>query len=206
MIFSMTRGLLVAALIVAFAGTAHADSPFSLFGNATAVKNKGNQTIVLTSDLNADTPYGGIAYYPNNNLTFANIKSLSTDYFALNGIAGGSPRFQITVIDTDGQEVNIQVYIGTPPNFIQGPSDAWQSTGNLINSTDEIFDVSQLVGGYTIVTYQDAVKAFGNLQVVGIELVVDGGWFPAFDGVQSVAFDNVTINNHKLTASGFSKK
>lgn len=206
MIFSMTRGLLYSALIVAFSGTAHADSPFSLFGNATSVKEKGSQTIIVTSDLEADVPFGGIAYTPNKNLTFADIKSLSTDYLAFDGIAGGSPRFQINVVDADGQEVNIHVYIGAPPNFIEGASEEWQSTGNLIGSTDERFDVSQLVGGWSIVTYQDAVEAFGNLEVVGIQLVVDGGWFPAFEEVQSVAFDNVTINNHKLTASGFGKK
>jgi hypothetical protein len=177
---------------------------WELFGNAERVKvGKGDFAYALTSDLLADAPYGGVAFTPKGELTFADITRLSADYRLLDGAAGGSPRFQVTVRNEDGEEGNVFIYLGTEPNFDDGPGD-WESTGNLIGSTDLRFDTTQ-VGGQFYDDYEGALELVGGLEVVEVALVVDGGWFPGFEDGQTVLVDNVRVNSTVLSGKGKSK-
>jgi hypothetical protein len=203
-------GLVVAAAIALIgAGAAQAAAPWSAFGNAESVKVDKDWAIALTSDFSSassDDWYGGVAFSPRKGLTFSGIKQLSTDYMLAAGtLGGGSPRFQINIGDGDGNHVgNVFVYLGTPPNFMDD-TEGWQSTGNLIKATDLRYDTSQ-VGGTFYDDYDGAVELVGNAEVLGIQLVVDGGWGPWADGgVQSVFVDDVRVNNFKLSAKGFKK-
>ena len=205
----MRHSLRLAAVAVAFvlsASIALADGPFSLFGNAEAVRGgqKPNPfAIKLTSDVtqqDTDLWYGGVNYTPRQGLTFADIRKLSTDFYIEgdDDCFGGSPRFQINVIDKNGDEKNIFVYLGDPPNFTDCPTEEWLSSGNLIGSTDLRYDLSQL-GGAFYSDYEDAVDLAGDFQVVGIQLVVDSGW-GFTDGEQTILVDNVVIDNHRLNS------
>jgi hypothetical protein len=138
------------------------------------------------------------AYTPKKEMTFSDIKRLSADYLvAEGGMGGGSPRFQIAIGDGDGNFVgNVFVYLGTPPAFDDAPV-GWQSTGNLVGSTDLRFDTTQ-VGGTFYDDYAGALELVGDAAVLGVQLVVDGGW-ATLDGVQTVLVDDVRVNNVKLT-------
>jgi len=200
-------GLLSVALAFAWAGPAHAADVWTPFGNAevvktTKAKGKGNNwALSLVSDVtsaNTDEWYAGLAYTPKDALDFADIKTLSADILLTDGCyGGGSPRFQITVATQNGNK-NIFVYFGTAPNFDDCP-EGWISTGNLIGSTDLRYDTTQL-GGEFYDDYAGALQLAGDLQVVEVALVVDGGW-KMEDGVQAVLVDNVTVNNVKFNAN-----
>jgi hypothetical protein len=179
------------------------------FGDAERVSiGQGDFAYALTSVYAPDEmifSFGGVAITPKKTLTFADIKQLSADYQLIDGAGGGSPRFQVTVLTEDGPK-NVFVYIGTLPNFTDAPSEPgeWESTGNLIEATDLRFDTTQL-GGTFYDDYEGALLLAGNLEVVEVSLVVDGG-FAFADGVQTVLVDNVRVNNAVLSANGNSKK
>ena len=78
------------------------------------------------------------------------------------------------MLDTNNNPQNIFVYLGPTPNFTNCGTGA-QQTGNLTQSTDARVDTTQL-GGPFYGTWQDAVAAYGDLTVVGVDLVVDGAW------------------------------
>jgi len=184
---------------------------WSLFGNAISVidgvgPNTGAIQLSSTCNFTGATPtcdfttltFSGVGFQPAGPLTFSSITQLSTD-FNVGGsdCGGGSPRFQIN-IDTDGDgnlDGNVFVYLGPHPNFT-GCFFGWQNTGNLISSTDLRYDTSQ-VGGTFYHDYAGALALVGPDSVLGVQLVVDGGWF--IPRGQAVLVDNVTLNNHKLT-------
>jgi len=209
MIASRAGALLATAIALAFTGAAQAAGPWSAFGNAEAVKvEKGDWVIALTSDVTSEDPdaaFGGVDFTPRKDLTFSGIKQLSADYMlAAGAFGGGSPRFQINIGDADGNFVgNVFVYLGTPPAFNDAP-EGWQKSGNLIHSTDLRFDTSQ-VGGTFYDDYEGAVELVGNAQVLGVQLVVDGGW-AVEGGVQTVLVDDVRVNNFKLTGRNFTRE
>lgn len=180
-------------------GSANASTPFVLFGDTTVVKSGQGANKFAYDLISTATTFSGIDYTPPSSLTFAGLKQLSADYKLVQGcLGGGSPRFQINV-DTDGDgspDGNVFVYIGTAPNF-DDCTTGWQSTGNLLSSPDARFDLSQF-GGPFYGTYADALALLGSNTVTGVQLVVDAGW--KF-GTQEVLVDNVTVNNHKLTAN-----
>src|SRR5262249_27580026 len=160
-------------------------APWSAFGNAEAVKVGKDWAIALTSDLsssNTDDWYGGIAFSPRKGLTFSGIKQLNADYMLAAGtLGGGSPPVPVNIRGGDGNFVgNVFVYLGTPPNFMDD-TQGWQTTGNLIKATDLRYDTSQ-VGGTFYDDYAGAVDLVGGAEVLGIQLVVDGGWGPWADG------------------------
>lgn len=214
---SLVAGVLVALLVIGLiAGPALAGAPWSLFGGAQAAKTGQSPNpwaVSLVSDVsNASTAddYSGVNFgWPQGPQTFGSIWWLSTDYNATDdGLGGGSPRFQLNIdMDGDGAftqppDGNVFVYIGTPPNFTDAPA-GWQSTGNLIGVTDLRYDTSQ-VGGTFYDTYANALALVGSKNVLGIQLVVDAGWFFA-DGEQTIWVDNVKVDNHQLTAKGYKK-
>jgi len=94
--------------------------------------------------------------------------------------------------NTSATDCNIFIYIGAPPSF-NNCASGWQSTGNLIGNTDLRFDTSQLNGGKFYDSYNNAVGLAGSNALLGIQLVVDGGWI-APSG-QDILVNNVTVNN-----------
>jgi hypothetical protein len=140
----------------------------------------------------------GIVITPNDELLFEELEELGTEYnLTDDGAGGGSPRFQVA-LDEDGDgdaDGNVFVYIGTPPNFDDDPS-GWEDTGNLLESTDTRFDTTQF-GGPFFGTYAQAVALVGELPIVDIALVVDGGWFQS-DGEQTVLFDDIRVHDCQI--------
>jgi hypothetical protein len=174
------------------------------FGGA-ALTSPGNRNGVYslvsnTSNQGTADDYSGVSYTKLNDLTFAGVTELSTDYAVrAGGCAGGSPRFSVG-LDTDGNGTrngSIFVYVGDAPSFTcSGALGSWHSTGNLIGSSDLRFDTSQL-GGTFYDSYAHALAAYGSAAVTSLSFVVDAGWaFPG--GVQDVLVDDLTVNGRVL--------
>lgn len=166
-------------------------SGYELFGNAALVSPGHNSPtgvkLESAGTYPAPTAFGGVDFAVPSGLTVADLDYLGTDY---NGpCGGGSPRFQVNVIDpNDNQVKNIFVYL-------EPCSAGWNNTGNLLDPTDNV-DASQ-IGGAFYMPYATVQSLYGSYQVVGIQLVVDGSWF--FGGPQDVLFDNVMVNTNLYT-------
>lgn len=160
--------------------------------------------------------YSGVSFIYNGSpfkkkfgfLKFEDIYKLSTDYNVTDtDCGGGSPRFSIelpnvggTLCSIPGDSCSIFVYLGPYPNYT-GCAPGWQSSGNLIESADLIFDTSQLAGGAFYDSYSNALALAGPVKVSGIDLVVDGGWTNPGPG-QDILVNNVMVNNYTLNTSG----
>lgn len=166
-----------------------APNDYSLFGDAEYVSpgNASNRAVELSSDSTGS--FSGIDYdLGTTSRTFADIQNLSTDYkFDEGTCAGGSPRFQVEVASSSGDTGNIMVYLGTPPNYDDCVTGAWANTGNLLGTT---VDTSQLDSGTFYDPYATALTKYGDYEVTGIQLVVDGGWSVE----QVVDVDNTNID------------
>jgi hypothetical protein len=187
--------LAVFVAAMAAAGTAAgAGITSSLFGGAT----QESSDVKLVSDL-TDTStandFSGIAFTLPAGTTFADLKTLSTEFDPIaGGCGGGSPRFSITL--AGGK--NVFVYFGPSPSFTGCTLNTWQSTGNLIGNNDTgRYDTSQVQAGTQSNTYAGALALVGTQQVTEIDLVVDSGWF--FNPkVQTVLVRNVQINDQSF--------
>lgn len=191
--------ILVIAAYLAFTGVVKAASSF--YGDAQIVSggNPGG-TAQLRSD---DSPgWGGINFDDLNGSNFSSLTTLSTDFNVTDDNCGaGSPRFSIEV-DYDNNNVesagdkNVFVYLGPFPNYDSCSQNTWLSSGNLVNSSDNRWDTSQ-VGGTFYDSHANAVSLVGNMKVLNISLDVDSGWnntASGGDGEQTVLVDNTTIN------------
>lgn len=191
--------------------------PWEAFGETSKVIELTSDCAVYPDCLSDDSfTYSGVSFIYNGSpfkkkfgyLKFADIYKLSTDYNVTDtDCGGGSPRFSIELANTGGtlcsiagDSCNIFVYIGPYPNYT-GCAPGWQSTGNLIEITDPIFDTSQLAGGTFYDTYSNALALAGQAKVLGIDLVVDGGWINPGPG-QDILVNNVMVNNYTLNTSG----
>lgn len=188
-----TLGATSAALVgvMALAGVALAADPYGDF-NYVQPGNGSTTAVKLVSDANPG--YGGINFEVEDGLTFGELNSLSADFQveADDLCEGGSPRFQVNVIDPNTNTVkNIFVYFGPESASGACTPGTWQSTGDLLEA-GKLIDTSQ-IGGTFYQPYADAVAAFGDYEVVGIQVVVDASW-KASDGEQTVLIDNVEIN------------
>lgn len=163
---------------------------YELFGNAAIVSPGNNSPAAVKLEsagtYPAPTSYGGVDFAVPEGLTLADLSYLGTDY---NGpCGGGSPRFQVNVIDpNDNQVKNIQVYL-------EPCSAGWNNTGNLLDPTDNV-DTTQ-IGGTFYMPYATAQSLYGSYEVVGIQLVVDASWM---FGTQTVLVDNVMIDTKLYT-------
>ena len=92
------------------------------------------------------------------------------------------------------------VYLGDFPNYV-GTTDGWEKSGNLVTSEEARWDTSQVEGTFYD-DYEGAVDLVGDLPVVGIQLVVDGGYFFGDEG-QTVLVDNVRVNNDLMSGKNF---
>lgn len=157
--------------------------------------------------------YGGLNFAaPSKSFTFSDLKTLQTDYAMTWGsCAGGSPRWQIDVLPPGttvnkknlANAKNIFVYFGSVPtsgtNACPEADGSEQKTGNYIGTggpgdTPGRYDSSQ-AGGTQASTYTATETQFGSWEVVGVQLVVDGGWSQTqSDHEQQVVVDNVDVN------------
>ena len=174
---------------------------YTLFGDATIVagEHPGQGNSVRLRSV-APGGFGGVDYDVPAGTTFAQFTELATDYkFELDdSCGGGSPRFQVNV-ESPTDEGNIHVYIGPPPGYVGCPPNTWLNTGDLLEGANPI-DTSQLNGGTFYDPYNVAVGKYGSYIVTGVQLVVDGSWFPPFlDGEQTGFFDNTNIDGHMYT-------
>ena len=202
--------LLVAAvsLVVGLTATqiGSARAPWLLFGYAQFVKmGQGDNpwAVQLRSDLTVPPYYAGVAFIPpGGDLHFQDLWLLQTDFDVTDDdCGGGSPRFAIAM-DTDGDgtfDGNVHVYLGPVPNFT-GCASGWQSTGNLIGTTELRYDLTQ-VGGTFYDTYANALVLVGTGTVLYVALIVDSGWIFG-DGEQTILVDNVAVNDHLLDGHG----
>ena len=192
---ALTLGAITIAAVSAIAAVG---SGYTFFGGATYVMpgNASNRAVQLVSS--GTVPFSGIDFAVPSTLTFANLQNLATDYKVTAGDCGlGAPRFQVNVLDPNTNTVkNIFVYIGPPPNYNGCPSNLWTNTGNLMAPAN-LIDTSQ-VGGSFYQPVAVAKAAYGNYQVVGIQLVVDNG------GI-TVQIDNTQINDTTYTYEPNSK-
>ncbi len=205
-------GLMVVGVVFSPIAMASAGSrPWSAFGEAFAVKlGEGSNpwAVLLRSD--AEPGYGGVAFHPAEDLTFAGIYRLKSDFDVTDDdCGGGAPRFSVAIDQNGdgafkqapgGPDGNVFVYFGPFPNFVSCPA-GWHSTGNFIEVTDLRFDTSQ-VGGTFYDSYSNALTLVGTKRVLWVSLVVDAGWFSS-DGEQTILVDNVEVNDHILSAKGF---
>jgi hypothetical protein len=178
--------ILAAAAALALVAPATAATT-SLFGAATPE----GSAIKLVSDLSTATTaddFSGINVADLGGLKFEDLDVLSAEYNVTDdGCGGGSPRFQLNI---DGK--NVFVYIGPAPSFTGCPLSSWQSSGNLIGSTDARFDLGQL-GGSQTATYAQALAFLTGKTITGAQLVVDSGWFFT-DKEQTLLVRNVLLN------------
>lgn len=168
--------------------------PYTLFGTSGYIETDYDQDIAVQMSSGSDS-YGGIDFSLPDKATFADITHLSTDFMMIEGACGGgSPRFQISVIDPrTNTEKTIFAYIGKGPTFSCEPT-GWQMSGNLVEG-GMFIDATQL-GGLFYTPYQEALKNFDNYQVTSLELTVDSGWM---FGSQSLVVDNIRINDEVFT-------
>jgi hypothetical protein len=189
-------GLLFSATVVQAAYTLFGDAVLSSPGNASA------HAVRVTSEITASTPYGGVSFTLPDGTTVDDLATLETDYLVISGdCVGGAPRFEIFVDADDSGDVstgdrNIFVYIGPAPSFTDCPS-GWQSTGNLLTSSDLRVDTSQ-VGGTFYDTFANAQALVGTSKVLDISFVVDSSWV-AGNSPQTFDIDNVNINGSVYT-------
>lgn len=194
---ALTMGAITIAAVSAIAAIG---SGYTLSGGATFVSpgNASSRAVQLVADVsNASTAddFSVIDFAVTSGLTFADLDTLSADYkFTGGSCAGGSPRFQVNVLDPNTNTVkNIFVYIGPAPSYTGCPPNVWNNTGNLLAPAN-LIDTSQLTGGTFYDPATAAVTKFGTYQVVGIQLVSD-----TFGAAQTVQIDNVVINSNTTT-------
>jgi hypothetical protein len=180
--------------------TATATSTATLFGGA--VQEASDVKLVSDfTDTSTANDFSGIRFSVPSGTTFADLKTLSAEFNpTAGGCGGGSPRFEIQL--ASGK--NVFVYFGPSPNFTGCALNTWQSTGNLIGSTDACrYDTSQVQAGTQCNTYSGALALIGSQTISEIRLVVDSGWFFT-PKTQVVLVRNVTINGQtfSLTQNG----
>jgi len=209
------------ACFSALSAAAAPTNPWTLYDTATIVKSGLKQSpwvVQLTSQPDSTQYYGvtgGEVFYTPDSLYFQDIYRLSTDWMAVTPWGGGSPRFALS-IDMDGDGAFNPgggdgwafVYLLEQFPYFYGGSTGWLSTGNLIGSSAGIYDTTQFGGpsGYT--DYAGALALLNGKQVMGVMLVVDGGWFTSYYyGVeqQVVWANNITVNNSVFSAAAPSR-
>ena len=186
--FLATAAAAVAGLVVA--GPAAADIGYTLEGAASV--NDAVVTLISNTGDAVTTNDASVINFTGTGLTtFASLTTLSAEF---NGeCGGGSPRFTISF----GENKNVFVYLGPAPSFTGCTPGTWTSTGNLIGTTEKVFDLSQLGAGGAYLSYAEALAFFNAMAVQptiqSISANVDSGWFFA-DKEQTVLLRNVKIN------------
>ena len=154
-------------------GSSSDELAFTPFGGATV---SGDSATLVS---NAGEPFSGIDFELPGPVAFRDITELSAEYEITAGDCGsGSPRFQLNIADDPGPS-NVFVYIGPFPNYT-GCGTGPGNTGNLVETTEARFDVTQIEcvvapANAFYATYEEAAACIGDRTVEGIQLVVDNG-------------------------------
>jgi len=172
---------------------------YELYGEASEVQDGTNTVVQTISDSDTDPAYGGISFDIPSGTTFADISDLSTD-FKLNAndtCTGGTPRFQINIIDPNTTQTrNIFIPLGVDSASTPCVADSWINSGDLLE-TGRVLDTTQLTGGAYADPYDSALSKFGTWTVTGFQLVTDGSWNAVAtggDGEQKVWFDDTVVD------------
>jgi hypothetical protein len=136
--------------------------------------------------------------YTMRGSTLDQLTNLQTQYNVQSGcFGGGSPRFSIVM--SDGHQIH--VYLGTPPSFIDCPTDGlWHSSGNLATDSAGLRgDTSQICPGTFYNTYSGAV-ACANSFALTISVIyqgIDSGWVATNGGPngQTILFKDIQVNS-----------
>jgi hypothetical protein len=166
------------------------------FGGATLSGDSATLVSDLSNSSTADD-FSGVDISIPDGMLFSSLSKLSTTYNVTDDdCAGGSPRFQVQLSGPTGTH-NLFVYLGPTPSFT-GCATGDQDSGNLIESTDARFDLTQF-GGPFYGTYADAISLVGSYTVTGVSLVADSGW--AFNDLeQTVVVTDPTVGFKVATA------
>jgi len=168
---------------------------------------------------NPSTIEAASAYWtPDHYTTLGDITDLSFDYKGTAGIVtGGSPRFYLG-LDLNGNGVYDSYYDPTTDQWVQSDGNlfiyaaglnnpwpsGWTSTGNVIGSSQPMYDTGQVGGNDWGSTYADALdtvwygpgpnygKEIKDIQVLQIGVAVDGGWDSDTDYLQQMLIDGIT--------------
>lgn len=183
----LTSGALSMAGLFAAAVVTFAANGYTFAGEADYVTPGYNSMRAVQMVSGTDPGFGAVEFTVPGGTTFADLDTLATDFFAT-ACGGGSPRFQVNVVDQHGDPKNIFVYLGDQPSYTCTPN-TWLSSGDLL-ATGMFVDTSQ-VGGTFYDPYDTAVATYGSLEVTGIDMATDGSWL---FGSQTVQADNVDID------------
>ena len=164
-------------------------APYTLFGTSGYIESDYQEDMAIQMTSVDKDSYGGIDFTMPEGTTIKDITHLSTNFAMISGACGGgSPRFQIGVIDPfTNTEKTIYAYIGEGPTYSCDPS-GWQESGNVVED-GRFVDATQL-GSLFYTPYDEFLDTFGSYRVTSVILVVDSGWM--FGG-QSVAVDNLQV-------------
>jgi hypothetical protein len=185
--------IVAGALLLLFTIPALAAS-HTLFGGAT----EGGGQVTLTSNTgNATTTddFSGIRFTVASGTSVSELTSLSTSFNVTDDdCAAGSPRFQLRLDeDNDGDaDGNVFVYLGPVPSFTGCAANTWTMSGDLLQSTETRFDLTQF-GGAFYSTYDQLIAQLGDASVLSVSLVTDSGWALG-DQEQTILIDNVNVN------------
>ena len=190
----------------------------TLFGTATKTQFQGYEVVRTDSVCTPSYPacvsgapgtsftYGGIDFKlpDTQSILLSDLKTLSTDYYALNGgVGGGSPRFIVCLSAAcNGPTDFITGYLGPPPSFVEPTSTSFENNGNLVSMTST--DARWTIGNsgayqpYSTVFATEETAYAGNAHVYDISVVIDSGWFfptgsPPY--TQTVLFKDIVINS-----------
>ena len=165
----------------------------SSFAFESVIKGDSGVTPVASGDrendfsvLHYDTPAG---------LTVGDITNLTANFnWTYGENHSGGFRWQVEVTAPDGTQKNIMVDYGDASNALQ--SDTAGSGINMVNSAlaSQNRDESQQVGGTLYTPWSYVTSNFGSLPVVGIDLVVDGGWGTSNDASLTTQTQDQVIN------------
>lgn len=133
-------------------------------------------------------------------MTFGQLTQVSTDVRFVQGSCwGGSPRFEITMLDKSANLLHKAfLYIGPPGTMGQTTgcpaTDTWYNTGNLMASTQTVDD-SQFPGGSCCDTVAGAEAKYGTWPITNVLWGTDGGW----SAPQTIDFDNTQVGPYLYT-------
>lgn len=157
---------------------------------------------VSLASVNPPGSFSFVSYALPAPIQFSDLTTLSADYNMQAGcFGGGAPRFALRIdFDNDGMvsagDGNLFVHFATPPSFNDCPTiGTWYTTGNLIDTTDTRFELSQF-GGPIYATYADALALLGSYNILRMSIAVDGQFSP---GSQIALIDNIVINSTTQT-------
>jgi hypothetical protein len=145
----------------------------------------------ISSDNISDNDYSYLSFTPNTPLTFNDITGLSAIYaFTHGNCHGGALRWQVRTSSSQA----VMIYYGDHPNFTDCTTNS-QTGLNMIGLADLRYDTSQYSGGTFYDNYAHAQALMGNLPVIRVSLILDGGWA----GDQSLTLSGATVATGAFT-------